>query len=114
MGNFLKFPLFIFAIMKRFRRVVKSALVLVAFYFTGRKRYQKNYCYHKTVFLYDFLRSIDISGNYRINIVIETYRDEWGHAWLTRNDKPFPKRKAIYMKIEKVCQNSRFQYWIAT
>jgi|GEM_PF-4258012 len=98
--------------MATIKKKIDSVIGLIHFFLTKKKNHSENYCYYKTLALYNFFKSFDNTADYKINIVIETIDGKWGHAWLTRNNKPFPNEKLIPMKLEKIGNNSLYQYWI--
>jgi hypothetical protein len=75
-------------------------------------RYKNHYCYYRSLYWYDFWKTIHPSGNYKVNIVLNGHTD-WAHACLTKNDKVFLKaRHKIPFKIEKIGEKGKFNYWI--
>jgi hypothetical protein len=92
---------------------IRPGIRLIHFFFVKSKRERKNYCYHKACVLYDFFKSLDGAADYRINIAIDVTGRGWGHAWLTRNDRPFPRGRTVPLRLEAVGSNARYRYWIA-
>lgn len=75
-------------------------------------RYIENYCLYRSLYLYHLCKSLNPSGNYKVNIVLSK-EEKWGHAWLTKDEKTIMKaRHTVPFKIERIGENDMFTYWI--
>jgi hypothetical protein len=79
-------------------------------------RMKRQKCYCRSLLLYNICRFFDCKSNYRINIMMQCFDSVWGHAWLTRNGKTFliPNRNILPHVLEKIGENNRYIFWIAT
>ena len=77
------------------------------------KKHTNNPCLHRAIYWYQICKYVNPSGRYKISIAIDTRKD-WGHAWLTKNERSMaiPKHK-IPRKLEKIGESENFIYWIA-
>ena len=96
------------------KRLFRSLISLVNL--TVRKKILNvdinNYCYYHSLYLYDLFKTINPSGNYKVNILLSE-NGEWGHAWLSNDDIIVLKEKREdTFSIEKIGENIIYNYWI--
>lgn len=72
-------------------------------------------CLLKSEMLYFLLSLFDRKGDYRVNLVVTFYcTGDRGHAWLTRNGKPFPASAGVDAgeTLTLVGENHKYRYLV--
>lgn len=73
-------------------------------------------CLYRSLLLYWICRFFDRKAAYQINIMMRCFQKDAGHAWVTRNGKIFymHKYKLCPFVLEKIGENNKYVFWLAT
>ena len=77
--------------------------------------YPENYCIKVSELIYYIFSTIDFWGLYKINIVMSFCdSDDYGHAWVTRNDRNFllKNRSVIITDLIEIGSSNKYRYYV--